>query len=243
MHARGIRLQERGRTCAAQDARFFALLCAFVAALLPWAAPENRTWMHKSWKNFDGPRSPLPEGECAAFNARLHGKHGDQAAHLLCVSVDRRTFLWREHAHRPVGGAKSKGKGAPPTNGGGCRPGGEAGCQFRQQPIKDARFSFRPLTALGQYFHFFSSLFTANFTPFLHSEQKKKIALRDECQDVLQHYLLRPRSHVLIWNTCPKLKHVNEALSCPSLPFFARPHVATGKSGNIIAWWLSQFQF
>ncbi len=34
MHTPGIRLQERGRTCAAQDARFFALLCAFVAVLL-----------------------------------------------------------------------------------------------------------------------------------------------------------------------------------------------------------------
>jgi hypothetical protein len=41
MHAPGIRLQERGKTCAAQDARFFALLCAFFEALLPRAAPDN----------------------------------------------------------------------------------------------------------------------------------------------------------------------------------------------------------
>jgi hypothetical protein len=38
MHASGIHLQDRSRTCAAQDARSFELLCAFVAALLPRAA-------------------------------------------------------------------------------------------------------------------------------------------------------------------------------------------------------------
>ena len=43
MHAPGIHLQERGRTCAAQDARSFELLCAFVAALPPRAAPQNHT--------------------------------------------------------------------------------------------------------------------------------------------------------------------------------------------------------
>ena len=72
MHAPGIRLQERSRPCAAQDARSFGLMCAFFAALLPRAAPENRTRSHKSRKNFDVLRSPLPQGECAAFNAR-HG--------------------------------------------------------------------------------------------------------------------------------------------------------------------------
>jgi hypothetical protein len=35
MHAPGIHLPERGRTCATQDARSFALMCAFVEALLP----------------------------------------------------------------------------------------------------------------------------------------------------------------------------------------------------------------
>ncbi len=39
MHEPGIHLQERGRTCATQDARSFALMCVFVAALPPRAAP------------------------------------------------------------------------------------------------------------------------------------------------------------------------------------------------------------
>jgi hypothetical protein len=72
MNAPGIRLQERSRPCTAQDARSFGLMCAFFAALLPRAAPENRTRSHKSRKNFDGPRSPVPQGECADFNARLY---------------------------------------------------------------------------------------------------------------------------------------------------------------------------
>ncbi len=41
MHVPGIRRQDRSRTCAAQDARSFELLCAFVAALLPRAAPKT----------------------------------------------------------------------------------------------------------------------------------------------------------------------------------------------------------
>jgi hypothetical protein len=32
----------------------------------------------------------------------LHGKHGHEAAQLLSASVQPRTFLWREHAHRAV---------------------------------------------------------------------------------------------------------------------------------------------
>jgi hypothetical protein len=43
MYTPGIRLQERGRTCAAQDTRFFALLSAFVEALLPRPVPETLT--------------------------------------------------------------------------------------------------------------------------------------------------------------------------------------------------------
>ena len=202
--------------------RFFALLCVFVAALLPWAAPENRTWMHKLRKNFWRSAKPSSEGECATFNARLHVKHGDQAAHLLCVSVHRHTFLWREHAHRPVGGAKSKGKGAPPTNGGGCRPGGEAGCQFRQQPIKDARFSFRPLTALGQYFHFFSSSCVG----------KKKIALRWRMPRRTATLLVKASFTFLMckvsftcltWNTCSKLNMWTRPYTCSKLNMWTRP--------------------
>ena len=43
MHAPGIRLQERSRTCDEQDARAFALQRAFFGALLRRAAPENRS--------------------------------------------------------------------------------------------------------------------------------------------------------------------------------------------------------
>jgi len=39
MGASRIRLKNRSTTCAAQDTRSFELLCAFVAALLPRAAP------------------------------------------------------------------------------------------------------------------------------------------------------------------------------------------------------------
>ena len=102
MHTPGIRLQERGIKCAAADARFNELLRSFLRALLRPATPANRTWRQKSRKKFDGPRSPLAQGECAAFNARLHGKHGHEAAQLLSASVRPRTFLWREHAHRAV---------------------------------------------------------------------------------------------------------------------------------------------
>jgi hypothetical protein len=83
MHAPGIRLQERSRPCAAQDARSFGLMCAFFAALLPRAAPENRTRSHKSRKNFDGPRSPVPLGECPTLNGRMHAKYIHQTAPLL----------------------------------------------------------------------------------------------------------------------------------------------------------------
>jgi hypothetical protein len=65
--------------------------------------------MHKSRKNFDGPWNNLPEGECASFNARLHGKHVNQTAHLLCASVHHRTFLLREHGHRFFWGFRRKG--------------------------------------------------------------------------------------------------------------------------------------
>jgi len=97
-----IRTQEHRITCAAEDTRFNELLYAFLGTLIPPAVSSNRTSSQKSRKKFDGPRSPLPQGECATFNARLHGKHGDQAAQLLSASVDPRTFLWHEHAHRLV---------------------------------------------------------------------------------------------------------------------------------------------
>jgi hypothetical protein len=41
MHVPGIRLQERGKTCAAQDVRFCALLYVFFEVLLSRSAPEN----------------------------------------------------------------------------------------------------------------------------------------------------------------------------------------------------------
>ncbi len=99
--------------------------------------PENHTESHKSRKNFDGPRIPLVEGECSTTNTRLNGQHGDQAAPLLGVSVYGPSFLWREHVHRSVWGVKSKGKGTPRTNGGGSRPDGDSGWQFRLKSIKD----------------------------------------------------------------------------------------------------------
>ncbi len=111
MHATGICLQEHSTTCAAQDAWFFGLLCAFFATLLPTGTTSNHTWSHKSWKNFDRLRSPLQQGECASFNTRLYGKHGDQRAHLLNASVYRLTFLWSEDTHRVVYGDKNKGLG------------------------------------------------------------------------------------------------------------------------------------
>jgi hypothetical protein len=35
--------------------------------------------------------------------------------------------------------SQKQGQGAPRTNGGGCRPGGDAGWQFRLKAIKDER--------------------------------------------------------------------------------------------------------
>ena len=99
MHAPRLRLQQHSTTCAAQDARFFELLCAFFRALLRRAAPKNRTWRHNSPEHFDSPRSPLPQGQPACFNARLHRKHDNQAESLLGASVYRRTFLRDEHAN------------------------------------------------------------------------------------------------------------------------------------------------
>jgi hypothetical protein len=66
------------------------------------SSPGKPHLNHKSRKNFDGPRIPVPQGECAAFNARLDGKYEDQSAHLLCASVHPRTFLLCEHTHRLV---------------------------------------------------------------------------------------------------------------------------------------------
>ena len=99
MHAPRLRLQQHSTTCAAQDARFFELLCAFFRALLRRAAPKNRTWRHNSRQHFDSPRIPLPQGQPACFNARLHRKHDNQAESLLRASVYRRTFLRDEHAN------------------------------------------------------------------------------------------------------------------------------------------------
>jgi hypothetical protein len=64
--------------------------------------------------------------ESADFNARLHGKHGDQAALHPGASAPGPTVLLREYAHRFVRGAKSKGNGTPRTNGDGSRPGCDA---------------------------------------------------------------------------------------------------------------------
>ena len=44
-------------------------------------------------KNFGGPRSPAPQGECVSLNARMHEKHGDQAATHLGTSVLGTVFL------------------------------------------------------------------------------------------------------------------------------------------------------
>ena len=77
--------QQHSITCTAQDARFFELLCAFFRALLRRAAPKNRTWRHNSRQHFDSPRIPLPQGQPACFNARLHRKHDNQELNHFCA--------------------------------------------------------------------------------------------------------------------------------------------------------------
>ncbi len=86
--------------------------CAHLSRLCSPEQPPKTTLEAKNHeKTFDGGRSPLPEGECAAFNARLYGNHDDQAAQLLSASVPPRTFLRREHAHGRFEEPKARGSG------------------------------------------------------------------------------------------------------------------------------------
>jgi hypothetical protein len=67
----------------------------------------------KSWitKNFDGPRIPLPEGECVSFKSRFHGKHVDQETHLLCVSVNYEHFCCTSTDINSFDETKTRGRG------------------------------------------------------------------------------------------------------------------------------------
>ena len=77
-----ILLEEYNKTCDLQDDRVFFLQHVFLGTLVRWVTPKNRTWRHKSRKNFDGPRRPVPQRECVVVNSWIHDKHGDQGGPL-----------------------------------------------------------------------------------------------------------------------------------------------------------------
>ncbi len=168
INACGIHLQERNTTCDTQDTGSFEQHHAFFETMVTRATPENHTWSQKSQKNFDGPRSPLPEGECASFNTRLNGNHDDQATHLLSVSV-------HDHTHRSVWGVKSKGLGAPRTNGCGCRT-GDRKDRARLEPCINR-------VMLG-HFHFFSVVTLCHFTPKINKMKGFVFITRDRVNPV-----------------------------------------------------------
>jgi hypothetical protein len=93
--------QQHSRRCDAAHDGGFALQSTFFGALHRRAAPENPRLQPKARKNFDGPQSPVPQGECAVLHARMYVKHGYQASPLLGASVHGSEFSRRERAHRP----------------------------------------------------------------------------------------------------------------------------------------------
>jgi len=65
-----------------------------------WSDEHPRKTSIEARKYFDGPQSPVPQGECAVLNARMYAKHGYQAASLLGASVHDSAFSLRQSAHR-----------------------------------------------------------------------------------------------------------------------------------------------
>ncbi len=117
MHVTRILLQQHSRRCDAAHDGGFALQSTFFGALQKRASPENLTWSDKARKTFDGPRSPVPQGEWATLNSRMHAKHVYQAAPLLWASVHTPLILRRERAHRSFLDVR-----APSDRTGPCRP-------------------------------------------------------------------------------------------------------------------------
>ncbi len=131
IHVTRIHLEEHSRRCDTAHDGGFALQNTFFGALQRRASPENLPYNHKSRKTFDGPRSPVPRGECATLNAWMNAKYASQAAPLLWASVYEPRILRCECTHRPFWVAKNKCFGAPRTNGGCPRHGSDASGKFR----------------------------------------------------------------------------------------------------------------
>ncbi len=87
------RLQKQSRRCDVAHDGGFALQSTFFGALQRRAAPENLMWRHQTRKTFDGPPSPVPQGECVPLNSRMNSKHDYQLAPLLGASVHALTFF------------------------------------------------------------------------------------------------------------------------------------------------------
>jgi transposase len=93
IHATRMRLQKHSRRCDTTHDGGFELQSTFFGALQRRAAPENLMRSHQARKTFDGPPSPVPQGECVALNSRMNSKHGYQLAPLLGASVHGPTFF------------------------------------------------------------------------------------------------------------------------------------------------------
>jgi hypothetical protein len=103
----------------------------------------------KNTEIFDGAQSPVRQRESAAFNARLHENHGDQAAPLPGASVHRRTFLRREHAHRLFEEARTSVSGNHRRPRAALDLGATLAGSSNQNISVMSAFSDRLLTALG----------------------------------------------------------------------------------------------
>jgi hypothetical protein len=72
MYVTRIRLQKHSKRCDVAHDEGFTLQSTFFGALPRRADSENLPWSPKAQKNVDGPRSPVPEGECAVWNTRMY---------------------------------------------------------------------------------------------------------------------------------------------------------------------------
>ena len=107
-----IHLQEHGRTCTAQDTRFFALLSLFFADLLHRAVkPENHTWSHNHEKTLTVPEVLFRR---ESVWQTMHGGMERMwiKQYTFCASQCNPTHLWYTITHiGPLEESETSGRG------------------------------------------------------------------------------------------------------------------------------------